>query len=61
MVTKVEAECSCDHGFKYVNTEHYVTLLFNVSCGQCKTEWTYLLSECKTEWWSYLLKYASSD
>jgi hypothetical protein len=36
MVTKVDAECSCDHGFKYVNTEHYVTLLFNVHVDSVK-------------------------
>jgi hypothetical protein len=36
MVKKVEAECSCDPGFKYVNTEHYVTLMFNVHVDSVK-------------------------
>jgi hypothetical protein len=29
MVMKGEAECSCGHGFKYMNTEHYVILIVN--------------------------------
>jgi hypothetical protein len=32
----VKMNCSCDHGFKYVNTEHYVTLLFNVHVDSVK-------------------------
>jgi hypothetical protein len=36
MVMKGEVECSCDHGFKYVNTAHYVTLMFNVHVESVK-------------------------
>jgi hypothetical protein len=36
MVTTVEAECNCGHGFKYMNTEHYVILIVNVHVDSVK-------------------------
>jgi hypothetical protein len=33
---KGEAECSCDHGFKYMNTDHYVILIVTVHVDSVK-------------------------